>query len=479
MKRMKSLALAVAASLSLGLAQAEDRVLLVGVGDYQQDAVTDLPGIDLDIGIMKEVAENLGFAPSGMKVLLDREATLVNVKSAMESWLNVGPEDRVLIYFSSHGSPVPDENGDEPDNADETLLMHDTAVVRRNGRNTLDNVLVDDEFNKILGKLRSKNVLVIVDACHSGTSTKAMSLSSKQFGANEVVGKYFIYPGMPKGDALAGGPSSRGFMAERKQESAPAGGGGHVAITAARDDETSLASNRGSIFTLGIQEAVAKAKAEGDRTLTPRQLWEYAKNFVSSKLPASRVFHPQINGDQALMDRPLFLAATSSGRGPVWRKVEQLAEGGGLRVLVDKKTYVEGDKMVMRVQIPEEGYLNLINVGPDDVPTVLFPNQFHQDNKVAAGTVSLPTEKMDFDLVARAPYGANLLVAVVTKTPLNLFQSADGERNTKGDVTESFGRLSEQGVAATRGFKAESRRSSDYRGGKVETRICRDASSCN
>lgn len=472
MTRMKALTLALAGTLALGAGAtlSADRALLIGVGKYQMDSA-NLPGIDLDIGMMKEAAESLGFAPANIKVLLDQDATASNVKSTMESWLvnGAGPGDRVLIYYSGHGAPVPDENGDEDDNADETITMHDLAITRRNGKSTLSGVLLDDDFGRILGTMRSRNVLVLVDACHSGTATKSLKFSTRSLGVSGGVSKSFEYKDMPL--------TSRSFKVESRTN---AGGGSYVAISAAADSEKSIATSRGSVFTLGIRDAVMKGKESGVRSLTPRKLWQAASAFVNSALPADRQFHPQINGNPALMDQPIMLAVTSEGRGPVWRKVEQLADGsGGVRIVTDKSTFSEGEKMVMKVQVPEEGYLNIVNVGPDDVPIVLYSNQHHQDNRVSAGTVTLPTADMSFDLVAREPYGASLLVAVVTKKPINLFKTADAERDEKGNIKDLLGRLSEDGMSNMRAWKVESRKSSDYQAGKLETRICRTASSCN
>lgn len=475
LKTLKRLTLAMAGALLIGGAAstptlAADRALLIGVGNYQ-NPIANLPGINLDIGIMKEVAESLGFAASNIKVLMDKEATLSNVRSTMDSWLvnGVNPDDRVLIYYSGHGAPIPDENGDEEDGADEVLTMHDLSVTRRNGKAALSGVLVDDEFNTILSKIRSKNVLVLIDACHSGTATKSIHLSTRSLGVADGIDKLFEYEGMPL--------SSRSFKVEGKNF---ASGDGYVAISAAADNEKSIATKRGSVFTLGVKDAVLKAKKEGDDNLTPRKIWHTAKEFVSRSLPPERRFNPQINGSNALMDRALNLVATSQGRGPAWRKVEQLADGSGtVKLLADKQSFYEGDNLVLRIQVPEDGYLNIVSVGPDDVPTVLFPNQYHQDNRVTAGTVTLPTEKMNFDLATRAPYGANLTVAVVTKQPINLFQNADGNRDTKGILEEGFGQLSEDGLYDMRGYKVEARNSKKYQAGKLETRTCLNASSCN
>jgi len=448
---------------------AADRALIIGVGKYQ-DERSNLPGIDLDVGMMKEVVESLGFAPANIKTLLDQEATQENVRHTMERWLveGAGPNDRVLIYYSGHGAQIPDEDGDEDDGADEVLTLHDLAVTRRGGKPTLSGVLVDDEFGRILDKISSKNVLVLIDACHSGTATRSIQLSTRSLGVDEAEEKFFDYPGMPL--------STRSFKVEGR--AGAAGGADHVAITATADNEKSLATRRGSVFTLGIKEAVIKAKSDGSRNLTPRAIWHATRNYVVSNVPAERRFTPQINGSNALMDQALTLAVTADGRGPAWRKVEELADGSGtVKILANKQTFYEGDKLVLRVQVPEDGYLNIVNVGPDDVSTVLFPNQYHKDNQVSAGTVTLPTDKMDFDLITRAPYGASLTVAVLTTQPINLFQNAEGQRDSKGNMLEDFGHLSERGLILIKTQKVKLRH--NYHAGKLETRACQSASACN
>ncbi|MCH8903336.1 MAG: caspase family protein, partial [Bacteroidetes bacterium] len=62
-------------------------------------------------------------------------------------------------------------NGDETDGWDETLVMQDSRV-----GDILD--LSDDELNSLMTQLCSKtpNVTLILDACHSGTGTKAVAV---------------------------------------------------------------------------------------------------------------------------------------------------------------------------------------------------------------------------------------------------------------------------------------------------------------
>ncbi len=469
-QHLSGLATVLAMVVALPSALAADRALLIGVGKYENPSA-NLPGVDLDIAIMKEVAEGLGFSPANIKTLMDGEATLANVRATLDSWLikGTGASDRVLIYYSGHGAPVPDESGDESDGVDETLTMHDVTLVTRNGRKTLSGVMLDDEFGQTLARLKSDKILVLVDACHSGTVTKSFRLNSRSLRADSGVEKFFSYEGMPL--------ATRGNFAPVSKEL----NGRYIAVLAAGDDEKSIATARGSVFTLGIKESLILAKENTAKALTPRVMHEVSSQFVANNVPADRLFHPQLAGNPALADASLrMMQSGGSGKGPVWRKVEELAATGSpMRIAVSdgKATHYEGDKLLLSVAVPQAGYLNIINVGPDDVPTVLFPNEHHPDNQVRAETLNLPTERMNFDLVARAPFGNSLTVAVLSQKPINLYQSADGNRDAKGNLESAFGRLSEDGLKEMRSYRAETR-NSGYVVGKLETRVCRNAATC-
>src|SRR5271165_4387825 len=103
---------------------AASRVLLIGVGKYELPN-NDLPGVDLDIDNMRKVAQIMGFAPQDTKVLFDEEATYAGVKTALGTWLHEGvnPSDRVLIYFSGHGTRVPDPRPENSNGVDDALVL--------------------------------------------------------------------------------------------------------------------------------------------------------------------------------------------------------------------------------------------------------------------------------------------------------------------------------------------------------------------
>ena len=466
----RAAALLLGALLAAGSVHAADRALLIGVGKYRVESA-NLPGIDLDIGIMQEVAESLGFPSEGIRTITDEAATLDGVRSAIRDWLVQGtqPGDRVLLYYSGHGTQLPDDNGDEDDGLDEALTMHDLGRVQRDGRVTLGGVLLDDELAQLLAAIPSRNVLVLVDACHSGTATRSSPLGSQRLGVSEGMPKVFRDPQV----------ATRALLVQPVAKEAA--GGNHIAITAAADREQSIATARGSVFTLGLHEALVARKSAG--RVTARELWRATTDFVAAKLDAPRRFHPQLGGNLALADRPVLLAATAAGQGAARRKIEQMVAGAsGVQVQLNQAQFREGATMQLSVAIDRPGYLNVVTIGPDDVPIVLFPNQHHPDNRVAAGTLQLPSPQMRFSFVASPPYGATLVAAFVTDEPVDLYRAADGERDAQGKMVDVLGRLSESSVRQLRAFRVEAARAptpaAAYRAGSATASICPATGAC-
>jgi hypothetical protein len=429
-----------------------------------------LPGIDLDINMMQETASLMGFE---VKVLMDEEATLANTQQVIRSWLSngVSADDRVLIYFSGHGTRIPDDDGDETeDNQDEVLVMHDVRQEQRNGQTTLVNVLVDDQFDQLLADIPSKNVLVLIDACHSGTSTKNLSLSPKSsFGSISGQAKVFNYSGMPKVLSTRGNFS----VEEKAQEN-------YVLIAAAQDHQQAIATEQGSVFTLGVHQLVRDA-AQNRQAITPKQIRDEVESFIKASLQGGSVFHPNLIGNQNLAQKPLQLVSLEGGHGPVWEKLQTLAQNASnpLRVAFNQNRFAEGDKLIIKIDVTQGGYLNVINVGPDDQPTVLFPNEFYaNDNYVNPGMLTIPTERMNFEFFAKEPFGPSLVVAMLTDKPINLYQSGKAQRNSKGIITDTFSALSPLGIKQMRSFGVQQKTQSQFAAGMVETKVCATQNDC-
>lgn len=385
----------VVAALPAGTARAEDRALLVGVGTHErQSPFRDLPGIGRDVEIMRKVARTLGFEEGQIRVLLDEEATWDGIASAFDRWLidAVGPEDRALFYFSGHGYQRADRDGDEPDGRDELLVPHDYAGTSE----ALTNVLVDDQLEEWIDRLRTNDLIVFLDACHSGSALRSPSGGQAAW-------------------SLFDGESPK----SSSRRDAGGGAAGYVALSAARDWQQAQATADGSTFTVGIGRAVLDQAASG-APLTMKRILDVAAAEIARKHP-SELFHPVLSGDVARADEEL--RRGPSARSP-WDRLASFAAGapevevGGVR-----PTYRAGDLMTLDVVMPMEGHLSVLTVveGADHA-TVLFPNPWSGATRFARGErVRIPDR--EFDLVMEVEDSArwqgerNLLVVAVAAVP--------------------------------------------------------------
>ena len=116
-----------------------------------------------------------GFSRRNITVLADKDATKANVMAKLTDIIGkakAGKLDHVVFSFSSHGTQVPDQNGDETvDHVDEAFACYDIA--QKGGDWDRDTVIIDDELHALLSDI-PKGVLVEVflDTCHSGTGLK-------------------------------------------------------------------------------------------------------------------------------------------------------------------------------------------------------------------------------------------------------------------------------------------------------------------
>lgn len=433
-------ALCLAAST---LSNAAPRALLVGIGDYTlRDA--DLPGIDLDIQNMRELTALMGFKPEQVRVLMDREATLARVSAELRTWLREGvtAEDPVLLYFSGHGTRIPDVDGDEPDAADEVLLMHDAAWIPAGGGRaaSMRNVLVDDELAKILAAIPSRKVLVLIDACNSGTATRNVTFTTRSLGVAEGVRKFVTYEGMPEGG---------GGLLERNATGASTPPN-YVAISAAEDTQYAIATFQGGVFTLGVHKAIREAAAAG-RQLTAAGLRDEAAAYIKSKLEPRLVHNPVTSGSPTLVSAPLPLPATplQQGGGPTWTALVDIARRGkSLPLAAGKNAYVIGEEIELQIDVPADGYLNLITVDAADQTTVLFPNRYQTENQVKAGKLVIPGAAMPFTLPAVEPTGPTLVVALLSPNKVNALDLGIEGRDSSGGMQEIFTALSPSATRA-------------------------------
>ena len=119
-----------------------------------------LNACEADANDMEALAKSRGFKTTKLLTKAGtRKKVLAAVKSAATA-LTSG--DIFFLTYSGHGGQLPDMNGDDADNQDETWCLYDGE-------------LVDDDLNLALCAFKSGvRVFVLSDSCHSGTATRAI-----------------------------------------------------------------------------------------------------------------------------------------------------------------------------------------------------------------------------------------------------------------------------------------------------------------
>jgi hypothetical protein len=263
---------------------------------------------------------------------------------------------------------------------------------------------------------------------------------SQALNIDSAESKFYQYKGMPKNAGIA----SSGIPMQDKNSP-----DNFVALSAAQDTEYALATSKGSFFTLGLLKSIREARSSGAQGITPRELHRKIVNYVHTSTNPQERYTPVISGSNSLKNSLLRFQKTEQA-GEYWQQMVDLVEQAQNRIgmQANKKVYRIGEEIVMDVQIPVDGYLNIITVSANDSPQVVFPNQFMQNNRMQRGVFS--TRSLKFDFYASDPKGANLTVAIVTQRPLNLYSSGAFSRNNKGELSEIIAELDASGIVQAR-----------------------------
>lgn len=190
MKRIITLALILFFQIGyfFGKTPIRKHALIVAIGNYEE--VTGWKKISSlnDVDLIADALTKQGFANTDIQVLRDSEADKNGIETALTNLRNkANPGDIVVIHFSSHGQQIMDDNHDEIDGYDEAIVAFGAPAVYDKGYSG-ENHLRDEELGEHLDDIRQKigkegDVLVLVDACHSGTATRGKEIPRGGVGA--------------------------------------------------------------------------------------------------------------------------------------------------------------------------------------------------------------------------------------------------------------------------------------------------------
>jgi hypothetical protein len=181
-------ALAWLLALVVPLCEAADRALLIGVSEYPYLAGQGLQGPRNDVRLMVSTLGAFGFVQAQVSVLADAPGALptrANILGQMQRLADQSAAgDWVVVYFSGHGSQVPQRNPGaaayrEPDGLDEVFLPRDTRRWDRK-RRVVEGALTDDDIGLALARITAMgaNVWAIFDTCHAADMTRGAAAAA-------------------------------------------------------------------------------------------------------------------------------------------------------------------------------------------------------------------------------------------------------------------------------------------------------------
>lgn len=200
-----------------------------------------------------------GFPPSHVKLLLNQEATVAAIRTAIGTWLvrSVEPDDVVYVFFAGHGVVESDTDG--------YLLAHDSDP-----QNLYATALPTSELDRIITqRLRARIVVLMADACHSGQ----IGWASRGTADRTLITNYLDEVGKS--------------------------GAGVLRFLASRADERSFEDNRWGgghgAFTHFLLEALkGRADRDKDGFVRAGELLNYISEIVPEETKALQ--HPQMAG---------------------------------------------------------------------------------------------------------------------------------------------------------------------------------------
>jgi len=426
-RRIVSIFICFTATCFPMVSQSANKALLIGTTHYASER-NNLPGIALDLAEMERVARKLGFESKNIKTLTGEAVTYSGIEAQFSGFLNdgVAPSDTILVYYSGHGVQVEDKSGDEDDGKDEALSLYDLEGISNNGIVSWDGVLIDDVLAKWLNSLVSENVIVIVDACHSGTVTRSYTgttpAKTRAYGTEEFAIKSLGSPVV----------ASRSLTSEVSTVLDEVSSG-VITLSAAQDHQEALASKKGSLFTLALSESLELQRG----TASPASLVNAASELLDSRLDSSLVYQPNLTGDEALFSKPITLtSATERGEVNQADLIELASAVSELGVVPTKKKYLVDERIAFTVDVPTTGYLNIVAVDDNDEMVVLFPNGVDTDNRVSAGEQALPGDRA-FEWAAQPPWGNNMVTVLFSQSQFSLFDSSL-QRDASGEADADY-----------------------------------------
>lgn len=137
--------------------------VVVGVKDFQDRHIQRLAYSARDAELFRDFlvsADGGRFPQQNVTLLTDRQATKRNIEAALDQVARrAQPGDIVVVYFSTHGTPLNDR-------ANMGIVAYDTEVTPRH--KIFHTSVSDEKLSSFIDSLRQSQVMIVLDTCYSG-----------------------------------------------------------------------------------------------------------------------------------------------------------------------------------------------------------------------------------------------------------------------------------------------------------------------
>jgi hypothetical protein len=280
------------------------RALIVAIGKYNFAKTGWSPiNVDNDVALIQETLDKQGFAPANMTILKHEAATHEAIVKALDKLIAAsGPGDVVVIHFSSHGQQLEDDGDDEMDHLDEAIVPYG-AVYSSNPvdfQKFAGGYFRDDEFGEKVTQIRNKlgkkgDLLVLLDACHSGTGTRGPGNAVVRGSKPPMVSAKFNDKNLEVKDQA--GVFKEGTRAKLNNDAAT-----YIVLSGAQAQELNWETyDENRKPTGSLSYAFSKALSTIDGKMSYRSLFASIENIMREKSPKQK---PVMEGDGT--ERELF-----------------------------------------------------------------------------------------------------------------------------------------------------------------------------
>lgn len=382
--------------------------LIIAIGNYPTEKTGwSQISSNRDVVFIKNALTNQNFDPTNISILEDQNATMKGISSALEKLIaGANKGDVALIHISSHGEQVQDDNGDETDGLDEAIVTYDAIAPSKASRDKIPfskaqaDYLRDDLFGDYINRLREKlgpkgDVIVLIDACHSGTGTRGFA--KVRGGEPALIGNDFnSKPSTTKDNGV--------FKEKSGGEDQLAT---YIVFSAARAEELNYESLGDDQEWMGsLTYAVSKSLQNVEKGITYRGLFSKIQGVMSLKAPKQS---PVMEGTG--MDRQLFAGKVETQK--PYTEIERFLDDKQIQIKAGRLSGLTNDS---KVKLYPSGTINPEIATPIAEGTITNTTNF---NAIADLNKSIERKKGDalpWVFVTEINYDDPVLVKIVSKT---------------------------------------------------------------